>query len=72
MDSFNDPAAYTPIEFRQTHKLGHSKYHELKKLGLGPRETIIGRKHLIFGEDAAAWRRRMTALSAAKVSEGSE
>jgi hypothetical protein len=65
MDSFKDQAAYTPKEFRQAYRLGHSKFHEMKKAGLAPRETVIGGKHLIFADDVAAWRRKMTELSSA-------
>ena len=35
--------------------MGSSKYHQLKKEGRGPRETIIGGKILITVADEAAW-----------------
>jgi predicted DNA-binding transcriptional regulator AlpA len=67
-----DPIAYTITEFQRAHKIGHSKFYELKKEGLAPRVVEIGGKRVIFGEDAAAWRRRMAELSAAKSPEAAE
>jgi hypothetical protein len=63
METFKDPISYTLKGFQAAHNIGHTKYYQLKSRGLAPRETVIDGKHLIFGEDAAAWRRKMRDLS---------
>ena len=64
-----DPLVYTIAEFQRAHRLGHSKFYTLRKEGLAPRVVEIGGKKVIYGEDAAAWRRKMAELSAAKIAE---
>jgi hypothetical protein len=61
-----DPLVYTIAEFNRTHRIGHSKFYTLKKEGLAPRVVDLNGKKVIYGEDAAAWRRKMAELSAAK------
>jgi hypothetical protein len=47
-------------------------YNSLKRRGLGPRESIVGSKVVVFPEDEAAWRRARsnpTGDEAARVAE---
>lgn len=60
------PVAYTISEFCLEHRISVAYYYKQRKLGLGPREMILGRRRLISAEDAAAWRRaRATTTEAA-------
>ena len=50
-------AAYTIKTFCQTHGLSPSMFFKMKRLGIGPREMIVGKRRLISVEAAADWRR---------------
>jgi hypothetical protein len=54
------PVAFTVKEFCQAHRISVSYYHELKKLGRGPREMLLGTRRIISAEAAAAWRAENT------------
>lgn len=51
-------AAYSIQQFCAAHGISERYYYKIKKLGLGPREMLVGRKRkLISLEAAAEWRR---------------
>jgi hypothetical protein len=52
--------AFTVQEFCDTHRISRTRYYELKKLGLGPREKSVLGKIIITQEAAADWRRKDT------------
>lgn len=54
-----DPPAYTVARFCEQHHISRSYLYELWRDGRGPRRTKLGRRTLITGEAAAAWRLRM-------------
>lgn len=56
-----DPAAYTVSSFCEEHHISRSYLYRLWSEGRGPRRTKLGRRTLISGEAAAAWRRQMEA-----------
>lgn len=56
-----DPAAYTVSTFCEGHHISRSYLYRLWSEGRGPRRTKLGRRTLISGEAAAAWRRQMEA-----------
>ena len=58
---FLDPATYTVPGFCREHHISRSYLYRLWNEGRGPRRTKVGRRTLISGEAAAAWRRRMEA-----------
>jgi hypothetical protein len=45
--------------FWERNQVSKTTYYYLKRLGRGPRETIIGTKVAISPEDEAAWRHAM-------------
>lgn len=47
---------FTREEFCAAHRIGRTKYFELRKSGKGPDEIKIGSKMLITRESAARWR----------------
>jgi hypothetical protein len=49
-------AAYSIREFCVAHGISEPFYFRLKKLGLQPRETYVGRRVIISVEAAAEWR----------------
>ena len=55
----------TIAEFCDAHRISRAFFYELKKKGLAPRITLLGTKQLITNEDAARWRERVSAASAA-------
>lgn len=48
---------YTIEEFCEAHEITKPFYHKLRKLGLGPREMVVGRRKYVTQEAAAEWRR---------------
>jgi len=49
--------AYSIDEFCETHGIGRSKYFELRKKGMGPKEIRLGGRVVVISrESAAAWR----------------
>jgi predicted DNA-binding transcriptional regulator AlpA len=54
-----DPAAYTVSGFCEEHHISRSYLYRLWSERRGPRRTKLGRRTLISGEAAAAWRRQM-------------
>ena len=48
---------YTISEFCHRHHVSVAFYYKQRKLGLGPREMVLGRRRLISAEAAAEWRR---------------
>jgi predicted DNA-binding transcriptional regulator AlpA len=49
----------TIAEFCERNSVSRTKYYELKKQGMAPREIHIGSKPLITREAAADWRQQM-------------
>jgi hypothetical protein len=56
---------FTIAEFCARHKFTRQFYHELRKLGLTPREIRLGTRVLISREAAIQWRREREAATAA-------
>lgn len=54
-----DPPTYTVDAFCKAHHISRAYLYQLWTEGRGPRRTKLGRRTLISGESAAAWRRRM-------------
>ena len=54
-----DPPMYDVETFCQAHSFGRAKLYELWAEGRGPARVKIGRRTLIPGEAAAAWRQSM-------------
>jgi hypothetical protein len=50
-------AASTREEFCRSHRVSRSKYYQLLRQGLAPDEMVVGGRHLISNEAAAAWRK---------------
>lgn len=50
------PLCFTIAEFCASHRIGQSKYYELRDAGMGPDEIRLGGKVLITQESAARWR----------------
>jgi hypothetical protein len=48
--------AYNIKQFCQAHSIGVRFYFKLKRMGLGPDETQLGKRVLITVEAAARWR----------------
>jgi hypothetical protein len=61
IDAHRPPVAYTIAEFCYTHKISPAYYYKQRKLGLGPREMVVGRRRIISAEAAAAWRQARAA-----------
>jgi hypothetical protein len=59
----SERCAYTIPEFCLLHGLGRRTYYKLKKAGLGPTETRLGKKVLIGRESAQRWWREREAAS---------
>ena len=57
---------YTLKEFQEAHRIGHSKFYELRKKGLAPRIVDLDGKKLIYGTEAARWREMMQERSEAR------
>lgn len=53
--------ALTIRQFCDSHNISHAFYYELKKDGKGPREMEVGARRLISVEEAARWRKALTA-----------
>lgn len=49
--------AFSIAEFCRAHSISEPFYFQLKRAGLQPRETYVGRRVLISAEAAAEWRR---------------
>ncbi len=56
-----DPATYTVAGFCEQHHISRGFLYRLWNEGRGPRRTKLGRRTLISGEAAAAWRRQIEA-----------
>ena len=54
-----DPLTYTIASFCREHHISRGYLYQLWAEGKGPRRIKVGRRTLISGEAAAAWRRRM-------------
>jgi predicted DNA-binding transcriptional regulator AlpA len=54
-----DPPTYTVPKFCAAHHISRSYLYELWRDGRGPRRAKLGRRTLITGEAAAAWRREL-------------
>ena len=54
-------AAYSIIEFCQSHGFSRATYYNLKAHGEGPDETHVRGRVLITEESARRWRKRRTA-----------
>jgi hypothetical protein len=54
-----DPPTYSVRQFCHAHNISRGYLYQLWNEGRGPRRTKLGRRTLISGESAAAWRRRM-------------
>jgi hypothetical protein len=50
-------AAYSIKEFCSAHGISISKYYNLKRSKLTPREMRVGQRKMISSEAAEAWRR---------------
>jgi hypothetical protein len=50
------PVVYTIPQFCRCHGISVAHYYALRKLGLGPREMVLGRRRLISIEAARDWR----------------
>lgn len=50
------PLCFTIAEFCASHRIGQSKYYELREAGLGPDEIRLGGKVLVTIEAAQRWR----------------
>lgn len=50
------PLCFTIAEFCASHRIGQSKYYELRDAGIGPDEIRLGGKVLITVEAAQRWR----------------
>ena len=57
----HDPAAYSPAEFADAHRISRATLYKLWAEGRGPRRVKVGRRTLIPGEAAAEWRQRLMA-----------
>lgn len=64
-----DPVTYTVSSFCEAHGISRSYLYRLWSEGRGPVRTKIGRRTLISGEAAAAWRRRMQAQTLERESD---
>lgn len=58
--------AFRVQEFCDQHRISKAHYYNLKRQGLGPRETELLGVVIITSEDATAWRARLSAISARK------
>ena len=58
--------AFRVQEFCDQHRISKAHYYNLRKQGLGPRETDVDGVTIITAEDAAAWRAGLSAMSARK------
>ena len=54
-----DPPTYNVPTFCRAHNISRSYLYELWNRNEGPQMIKLGRRTLITGEAAAAWRRRM-------------
>lgn len=54
-----DPAVYTVPEFCTTHHISRSKLYQLFDAGTGPAVLRVGRRLLISGKAAQAWRQSL-------------
>jgi hypothetical protein len=57
--------AYNIGQFCKLHGVSEPFYYKLRKQGLAPQEIRLGRLRLITVEEAARWRPKHTAASAA-------
>ena len=57
--SVQDPPIYSVMEFCKSHGIGRAMFYKLRKKGEGPHIIKVGRRTLIPGESAAAWRREL-------------
>lgn len=64
-----DPAMYDVDAFCEAHSFGRAKLYELWAEGRGPARVKVGRRTLIPGEAAAAWRRQMLREQAGEATE---
>jgi len=54
-----DPPTYTVEKFCEAHNISRAFFYQLVKQDQGPDILKVGRRTLIAGEAAAAWRRRL-------------
>jgi hypothetical protein len=59
MEKFDPNRSLTPSEFRYFERMSPSKYHELKKKGLGPEETDIDGMKRITPQSRERWHQLM-------------
>jgi len=59
----NDPPAYSVHEFCTAHRIARGTFYKLLKAGEGPQIIKVGRRTLIPGEAASAWRQKLLARS---------
>ena len=55
-----DPPMYSVKEFCRTHRISRAKFYEILAAGDGPEVLKLGRRTLITGEAARAWREAMS------------
>ena len=60
MEKFDPNHSLTPSEFRYLERMSPSKYHELKKKGLGPEEIDIDGMKRITPQSRERWHQLMT------------
>ena len=58
-----DPPAYSVSEFCAAHRIARGTFYKLLKAGEGPQIVKVGRRTLIPGEAAFAWRQKLLASS---------
>jgi predicted DNA-binding transcriptional regulator AlpA len=62
--STDERDAWSVIEFCARHTISRSTFYNLKRAGLGPHETRVGRRIIITRASAAAWLRKREKESA--------
>ena len=50
-------------EFCKAHGISRAHFYNLRKRGLAPKTLVAGRRRLVSGESAVAWRRSMEQLT---------
>jgi hypothetical protein len=59
MEKFDPNRSLTPSEFRYFERMSPTKYHELKRKSLGPKETNVDGMLRITPADRATWHAMM-------------
>ena len=55
----SDPPTYSVAQFCIAHNISRGTFYKRLKRGEGPQIIKVGRRTLITGEAAAAWRRKL-------------